>query len=321
MSRHFCDMLQAAFALKGDWALVLANQAKDEQTVRTSSVRDNDESVNVDGTPRTALHLALDARKLLRIQKLCRYLLLDEVHVAEPIVVAIIDSLQYPDAYTCRRCTKLCHRILEAVAWTDHYTDILGNRLLSILVRAAITEPKWMVGCEWDLINLIRDIYCRLALGQTLSFGGQGPGMEHPFNIVTGRFEQAKTVDNPLQGGGLLCIPSALPRQVLVSLPGITLDMVQEMEKCMTLKRSSKDQKDVLRDLLRQSAEQLKVSETQENFLGMFSRAAESESLLSQHARKPIVTDLPERLVTHRMVMKAGDREKDTDFQSLDDFL
>ena len=225
LNRHFSDMLQTAFALKGDWALVLANQSKDDQAVRsgdkmkvssnqTIPVRDDDRPINADGTPRTAIHIAIDARKNLRIQKLCHYLLLDEANVAEPLVLAVIDLLQYPDAYTCRRCTKLGHRILETVAWADYYTEILGNRLFSMLVRAIIAEPKWMVGIEWELINLIRDIYCRLVLGQTLLFGGQGPGMEHTFDPVYGRFEQAKTIDNPLLGGGLLCVPSALPRQV-----------------------------------------------------------------------------------------------------------
>jgi len=321
MNRHFCDMLQTAFALKGDWALVLANQAKSEQSVRTLS-RDNDEPlVNADGTPRTAVHLALDARKMLRIQIMCRYLLLDEIQVAEPLVLAIIDSLQYPDAYICRRCTKLCHRIIETVAWSDQYTDILGNRLFSILVRAIVTEPKWMIGIEWDLINLIRDIYCRIVLGQTLLSGGQGSGMEHPFDVVTGQFEQAKTVNNPLHGGGLLCKPSSLPRQILSSLPGITIEMVREMENSMTVKRSLKDQKDVLRDLLRLSAEKLKTSETQDNIFGMFSRATESESLLSQNARKPIVSDLPEKLITYTMLKRAEDIENKFEFESLDDFL
>jgi hypothetical protein len=95
--------------------------------------------------------------------------------------------------------------------------------------------------------------------------------------------------------------------------------MVLEMEKSMTLKRSSKEQKDVIRDLLRLAADQLKVSESKDDSLGMFSRATESESLLSQHVRKPLVSDLPEKLLTFTMVKKAEEREQD--FDSLDDFL
>ena len=106
-----------------------------------------------------------------------------------------------------------------------------------------------------------------------------------------------------------------------MSLPGVTLEMVLEMEKNLTLKRSLKDQKDTLRDLLRLAAEQLKVSESKENVLGLFSRATESESLLSQHFRKPIVPNLPEKLITYSMVKRAEDREKDADVQSLDEFL
>jgi hypothetical protein len=58
----------------------------------------------------------------------------------------LIQCLEYPDAYSCRRCTRIIHRVLETVAWVDRYTDLLGHRLFSVVVKAIITEPKWMVG-------------------------------------------------------------------------------------------------------------------------------------------------------------------------------
>merc|ERR1712083_268406 len=102
--------------------------------------------------------------------------------IARSLVFSIIQCLEYPDAYTCRRSIKICHRTLETVAWVDHYTELLGNHMLSTAVKVIITEPKWMVGLEWEMINLVRDIYCRLVLGQSLLFGGQGAAMEHSQN-------------------------------------------------------------------------------------------------------------------------------------------
>mmetsp|Transcript_4625 Transcript_4625/g.10388 ORF Transcript_4625/g.10388 Transcript_4625/m.10388 type:complete len:277 (-) Transcript_4625:762-1592(-) len=106
-----------------------------------------------------------------------------------------------------------------------------------------VTEPKWMVGIEWDMINLIRDIYCRLVLGQTLQAGGQGPGMQQPRDLNNPRnFEQAKTVEQPLQGGGILTVPCNTPRNLLARLPGIGVGTVEQLEQNMTAKRAAKDQ-------------------------------------------------------------------------------
>lgn len=100
-----------------------------------------------------------------------------------------------------------------------------------------------MVGLEWDVINLVRDIYCRLVLGQILMPGGQGPGIQQlkdPLNPL--QFEQAKTADRPLQGGGILVAPSDIPRQILAGLPGLDEISVRDLEEKMNTKRSAKDQ-------------------------------------------------------------------------------
>ena len=65
-----------------------------------------------------------------------------------------------------------------------------------------VTEPKWMVGIEWETVNLIRDIYRRLELGQGILCGGQGPALQQLMDSTNTRFEQSKVADSPLQGGG-----------------------------------------------------------------------------------------------------------------------
>ena len=151
--------------------------------------------------------------------------------------------LNYPDAYTCRRCTRICHRILETASSVDRYTHLLGYRLFAIVVKAIVTEPKWMVGIEWEMIALLRDIYCRLVLGQTLMPGGQGPGLQQPFSPGNPNvYEQAKNVAIPLYGGGILCSPSDFPRQVLAELPGVTVESIKSLEQRLVEKRAAKDQ-------------------------------------------------------------------------------
>ena len=218
--------------------------------------------------------------------------------VAGYLTLTIIQCLGYPDTYTCRRITRICHRVLETVAWHPRYTDFLGRRMLAAATKNIVTEPKWMVGVEWDMINVFRDIYCRLVLGQTLQSGGQGVGLQQPSTSGPGGvtiFEQSKSADRPLQGGGILTTPSDLPHQLLVSLPGITVQMVQKLDQELTLKRSQKDQKDIIRDFLRVAADEWKENEHPNSgiiggggggtSLNILDRALAEESLLHNSTR------------------------------------
>ena len=114
-----------ALALKGSWALVLANKAKEEQAMKrndlsklTSGPRNQIKSdggpVNADGkalqlyifylglyyvftnslklsgTSRTPVQIHLDARRLLRIDKMCHFLLLENESIAGYLVLSIV---------------------------------------------------------------------------------------------------------------------------------------------------------------------------------------------------------------------------------------
>jgi len=315
LTRTFADMIQVALALKGDWALVLANKAKDEALKKsepTKSSSNPKDQINSNGIqpsksshdPESQINAHLSARKMLRISKLCHFLLLENEQIAGFLVLTLIDCLQYPDAYTCRRCTRIIHRVLENVAWVNRYTEMLGYRLLFVAVKAIITEPKWMVGVEWDMINVIRDCYGRLVLGQYLLPGGQGPGLQQsqdPLNAT--HFQQTKVVDRPLQGGGILQVPSDFPRRVLMDI-GMNQGDILALEKNLVELRSAKDQKEAFRGFLRLASDKTKGQS------GFLERAGEEESLLHQNTRKPEVIELPEKLITNTMVKK---KEENTD--------
>jgi exportin-5 len=328
ISRSLADMLQVALALKGEWALVLANVAKEEQARRKNddsrlstgpSTRFTDDGINVnaDGTPRMADQDVLDAKRLLRINGLAHFLLLENEHIAGNLCLLVIQCLGYPDAYTCRRITKICHRVIETTSWTPQYSQLLGQSMFQQAVKNIVTEPKWMVGMEWAMINVARDIYCRLILGQVLQPGGQGAAAQQQAlqeNAYPPCFEQSKTYDRPLLGGGILTVPSEYPRQTLVSLPGITAAAVQQLETSMKEKRSAKDHKDLLRDLLREASLHWKAqhgsntSNMAAAATSLFDTAVEGESLL--HRRDIVIPDLPEKHVTLGQARKAAERRQ-----------
>jgi hypothetical protein len=339
VTRIFSDVLQSALALKGDWALVLANFSKDEQHRRSSDsnntkankgppnrLTDGNSPVNADGTPKSRNQAAIDARKLQRIAAMCHFLFLEHEQVAGFLTLTVIQSLEYPDAYTCRRMTRICHRILEAVAWHPRYTELLGSRMFSVAVKNIVTEPKWMVGIEWDMINVVRDIYGRLVLGQVVQPGGQGAGLQQPTatkNPLT--YEQAKTADRPLVGGGILTTPSDIPRQVLASLPGITVAMVHGLDIDLKRKRSAKDQKDFIRDFLRIAADNWSEAHPviggSNLSLGVWDRAVEAESLLHNARKECDVQDIPEKLVTLSMMKKKAAKKKKKSSSSSDQIV
>ena len=311
VTRTFCDAVQSALALKGDWALVLANLIKEEaaskssRPTKVSSMWVAEGKLNADGTPKRNNQAAIDARKLARISAMCHFLFLEHEQIAGFLTLTIIQCMEYPDAYTCRRISRICHRCLEAVAWHPRYTDLLGTRMFSIAVKNIVMEPKWMVGVEWEMISVARDIYCRLVLGQVVQPGGQGAGLQQPTtseNPLT--YEQAKTADRPLQGGGILMSPSDLPRQVFASLPGITVQMIQDLDRDLNKKRAAKDQKDFIRDLLRIAADNWTEAHPNSTVgTTILDRAAQGESLLHSH-RNANVEDIPEKLVTQSMMQK-----------------
>jgi hypothetical protein len=287
LTRTFGDVLQAALALKGDWALVLANISKEETSTKRNDNftiakqskgppnRLYEGQINADGTPKSQNQAAIDARKLARISAMCHFLFLEHEQIAGFLTLTVIQCLNYPDAYTCRRITRICHRILETAAWHPKYTEILGQRMMAAAVHNIVTEPKWMVGIEWDMINVVRDLYGRLTLGQVVQPGGQGVGLQQATvsqNPLT--YEQAKSADRPLQGGGILTTPSDLPRQVLLSLPGVDVQMICQLDEDLTRKRSAKDQKDFIRDLLGVAADQWSETHPTQSSTGVLDRAA-----------------------------------------------
>ena len=330
ISRTYSDVIQSALGLKGDWALVLANLAKEDQakqrndpTKLTQGPRNRltEGQVNADGTPKSRNQSAIDARKMLRISAMCHFLFLEHEQIAGSLTITVIQCLAYPDAYTCRRMTRICHRILETVAWYPRYTELLGNRMFTAAIRNIVTEPKWMVGIEWDMINVVRDLYGRFVLGQILQPGGQGAGLQQPSALDnSGQYEQAKTADRPLQGGGILTTPSDVPRQILASLPGVGMATVDRLEEDLRRKKSAKDQKDFIRDFLRIVADCSKRDNSvfggsaagakDGPALGVLDRAVEEESLLHNATRKAAVGDIPEKLVTHSMMVKKAKKKK-----------
>lgn len=142
ITRSYADILQDALALKGDWALTLANYAKEESAATGNRFgTSTSKPVNADGTPKLGHQDAIDARKLLRINYLARFLFVDNFQIASILAETFIIMLSFPDTYTCRRTVKLCHRFVEHVAVS---LLLIGSYMFSDLVVKALTTLQRM---------------------------------------------------------------------------------------------------------------------------------------------------------------------------------
>ena len=76
-----------------------------------------------------------------------------------------------------------------------------------------------MIGIEWSMMVVARDMYCRLVLGQFVQAGGQGSAVQQPRveSSAERLFEQSKFVNCPRQGGGILYKPSDFPQKTFLN--------------------------------------------------------------------------------------------------------
>jgi len=298
LTHTWADCVMAALALRGEWALTLANIAKEFDTAKrggnakpvVNSKHIANANVNADGTVRDGNSAISEARNVVRIDALASYLLTTDA-VAGPVVMTTIACLSYPDAHTCRRAIKISHRILETCASEVKYEAIFAQ-MFEACIKNILMEQRWMAGCEWDLIALVRDIYCRLVMGQSLTPAGQGPGLQCACEV--GIFQQPKSYGKPREGGGVLAKPSDAPRQLLSSCPGKSPLLVMEFEKQLNAKRSAKDQKNTFRDFLLVSSELIKKNEGAGVDNGVFGRKDAGEQSVLQRQTKSDIEQNPE---------------------------
>jgi hypothetical protein len=202
---------------------------------------------------------AMERRKLQK-EALTRYVLVEDPQACYPIVMTVVAALSWPDAHTCNRAIMLAQRVVQLV-WRDvQFHEVLGRDMFGAAVTTLILEPKWMAGLEWSMLALARDIYVRLVLGQECADVSQ----PEPGTVVT----------------------TDLPRKVLLSLNGVPAESLAEMERKLAATLNAKEQRGMLRDILRQAAEHYELQ----------SSDVSQESLLRARNGSKAILDLPDSL-------------------------
>ncbi|KAG5177597.1 armadillo-type protein [Tribonema minus] len=224
--------------------------------------------------------MTTDTEQLTKQQR--EFLLVASDQTAYPMVMLVVGALCWPDGPACRGAIKCAHKITEAVWRMPKYSQVIGKSMMGAAVYALVTEPKWMVGLEWDMLQLTRVIYIKLVIG------GDASDLE--------------------SNGGVPTPISEEPRKLLLTLPGVSDADVQSLEdvlRIVTITQAeggaeSKDprfsqktlaarQRDALRDLFRKAAKHF------EQHLSSTERASSDDSILRRGGHA--VLDLPSDLV------------------------
>ncbi|KAL4093444.1 hypothetical protein PRIC1_010878 [Phytophthora ramorum] len=184
----------------------------------------------------------------------------------------------WKDTLSCRKAVLLGDKLVNVLHADTKYHALLGRDLFSAALQGILREHVGHVkedGLKWEIINLTRNIYCRLTLGLA-------------------PVEECKGIDpcnQPLRPASSLC---AAPRDILLSLPDVTLGQVDALDTLLREKHSMKTQKNAFKELLEMPI--LAIRREQALASGSASPLAGFLGTNSSASVKKIL-DLPEQLV------------------------
>ncbi|CAI5742575.1 unnamed protein product [Hyaloperonospora brassicae] len=213
------------------------------------------------------------------------YILTQSPSLPFSIGAILIQVICWKDTLSCRKAVALGDKLVNALHADAKYHALLGRGIFSAALQGILTEHVGHVkedGLKWEIINLVRNIYCRLALGLT-------------------PVEECKGIDpcnQPLRPASSLC---AAPREILLSLPDVEPAQVDALDALMREKHSTKTQKNAFKELLEMPI--LAFRRDQALAAGSTSPLAGVPGTSNESVKR--ILDLPEKLVIPSKDVKA----------------
>ncbi|KAF0690311.1 Aste57867_18292 [Aphanomyces stellatus] len=171
-------------------------------------------------------HVVVESDRLLR-----EYVLSVEP-VTRLLVHLLVGVLGWTDTLSCRRATNLLDRLVSVLFSCRVYHDLLGKDVFTAALWTLLHHFHDVDdGLKWDLINLLRNIYCRLTLGLL------------PVDECKG----IDPLNQPPKPESDLCF---MPRAILASLHGIQPVHVADLEQQLRVHHSAKTQKNFIKEFV-----------------------------------------------------------------------
>ncbi|RLN88867.1 hypothetical protein BBJ28_00007309 [Nothophytophthora sp. Chile5] len=162
------------------------------------------------------------------------YILLQSPSLSFAIGAILVQVICWKDTLSCRKAVLLADKLVNVLHADAKYQTLLGRELFTAALQSVLREHVGHVkedGLKWEIINLARNIYCRLTLGLM-------------------PVEECKGIDpcnQPARPASLLC---SAPRDTLLSLPDVTMTQVEALDTLLREKHSMKTQKNAFKELL-----------------------------------------------------------------------
>ncbi|RHY77847.1 hypothetical protein DYB34_007887 [Aphanomyces astaci] len=170
---------------------------------------------------------------VVETDRVLREFILSSDALTRQIVAVLVGVVGYTDTLSCRRATNLLDRLVSALAGqTQQFHQLLGKDVFTAALCALLAHFHDVDdGFKWELINLLRNIYCRVTLGLL-------------------PVDECKGIDplhQPVKPDSDLCFA---PRQIVASLHGVQPDDVAALEQSLRTHHSTKTQKNYLKEFL-----------------------------------------------------------------------
>ncbi|CEG37302.1 armadillo-like helical domain-containing protein [Plasmopara halstedii] len=202
------------------------------------------------------------------------YILFQSAILPFTIIAVLIQIICWKDTLSCRKAVLLSEKLVNVLYADVRFHEVFGRDLFSAALQGLLHEYVGHVkddGLKWEIINLARNIYCRLTLG-----------------LIP--VEECKGIDpcnQPLRPDSSLC---AIPRDILLSLPDVTREQVDHLDSLLREKHSMKTQKNAFKELL-----EMPILAIREQRASMMSPLTSLLSNKTAMGRK--IIDLSEKLI------------------------
>jgi exportin-5 len=210
------------------------------------------------------------------------YLLVQSATIPFVLGSIVAQAITWKDTMSCKKAAALADKLVNTLHGDVRFHEMIGRELMTAALQALLDERDGLAkedGLKWELINLVRNIYCRLTLGLT-------------------PVEECKGFDpcnQPLPSPSLM---SAVPRAILLSLPELTPEHLESLNVYLRETHSIKSQKNAIKELLEIPMLAIKREEALASSGSSSPIGATTMSLLISGRRSSKqIEDLPEKLV------------------------
>ena len=181
--------------------------------------------------------------------------------VRTPLLVSIVSLLEIPDSGSAKKALNMVEHLCTLVGTSStgpsdgsggggsrhfgaHATSLLvplGREAFVASLKVLLNNDKWSSGLEWEYLGYMEQVYTALVPETQNS----NPGTEGLSGVWV----------RPQADGSSHSLPP-LPRQVLLTLPGMPAMAVQALEQKLNSQKTKKKRRDSMRDFIKQYTEQ-----------------------------------------------------------------